>query len=120
MLQGGSLWAGILSGGLSQLKDTNAVSKGEMDKKEYAIQTTENVTGAIGIMAGIEYGAVLGTSVLPGIGTAVGAVIGGVLGDRFGRVVGHQAGSAICNNPLVQKTLQPIQNTLQPMQNAET
>jgi phage tail tape-measure protein len=102
--------AGLLSGGISQLQDTTAVTKGQMGKKEYAIQTTENVTGAVGVMAGIEYGAVLGTSVLPGIGTAVGAVVGGMLGDRVGRLVGHQTGSFICNNPVVQNTMQPMAN----------
>jgi outer membrane lipoprotein SlyB len=111
MFQGASLWAGMLSGGLSQLKDTTAVTKGQMDKKEFAIQTTENVTSALGVMAGVEYGAVLGTTILPGIGTAVGAVLGGVLGDRVGRVVGHQAGNAICNNPTVQNTIQSMQHS---------
>ena len=56
MFKGFSLWAGVISGGLAQLKDTQAVTTGHMDKKEYAIQTSQNVTGGIGIMAGIEYG----------------------------------------------------------------
>ncbi len=61
MFKGFSLWAGVISGGLAQLKDTQSVTTGHMDKKEYAIQTSQNLTGGLGIMAGIEYGAVLGS-----------------------------------------------------------
>jgi outer membrane lipoprotein SlyB len=107
IFKGGSLWGGIISGGITQLQDTNAMIKGQMDKKEYAIQTTENVTGAFGVMAGIEYGAILGTSVMPGVGTVVGSLMGGLLGDKLGRVVGNQAGTVVLNNRLVQKITEP-------------
>ncbi|PUA39171.1 hypothetical protein C8Z91_10740 [Paenibacillus elgii] len=113
MFQNGSVWTGLISGGLSQIQDTNALAKGQMKTKEYAVQTVENVTGAVGVMAGVEYGAMLGSTVLPGFGTAVGAVLGGLVGSSVGRSVGHRAGDALVNNRMVQGTLQP----LQPQQN---
>ena len=76
MFKGGSLWGGLISGGMAQLKDTQAMTSGHMNKKEYAIQTSKNLTGSIGVMAGIEYGAILGSSIFPGPGTIIGAVIG--------------------------------------------
>ncbi|MFD1773342.1 hypothetical protein [Paenibacillus rhizophilus] len=113
MFQGGSLWAGLLSAGMSQFQDTKSLQQGQMGKKEYTAQTVENVTGAVGVMAGVEYGAVLGSTVLPGVGTVVGAVLGGVLGDRVGRVVGGQAGSMISKNPLVNKVVEPVNEAIQ-------
>jgi outer membrane lipoprotein SlyB len=107
MFRGGSLWGGIISGGISQIQDTNAMIKGDLDKKEYAIQTTENVSGAFGVMAGVEYGAILGTSVMPGVGTIIGSLMGGLLGDKLGRMVGNQTGTALFNNRIVQKVSEP-------------
>jgi outer membrane lipoprotein SlyB len=59
-------------------------------------------------MSGIEYGAILGTSIMPGFGTIVGSVVGGLLGDRVGRAVGYQTGNAIFNNRMVQNVMQPM------------
>jgi outer membrane lipoprotein SlyB len=105
MLQGGSLWAGVISGGMSQIQDTRNFTNGHMGKKEYALKTTGNVTGAFGLMAGVEYGALLGTSLLPGVGTAVGSILGGLIGDRLGRTVGVQAGYALVSNPIMKKVM---------------
>jgi outer membrane lipoprotein SlyB len=102
---GGSLWGGLISGGLSQLQDTNALKEGQIDKRTYAVQTTENVTGAFGVMAGIEYGAILGSSIMPGVGTVLGSVVGGLLGDRVGRTVGHRAGDSLINSRMMQNKL---------------
>jgi outer membrane lipoprotein SlyB len=107
MFRGGSLWGGIISGGISQLRDTNAMVKGRMDKQEYAVQTTENVTGALGVMAGMEYGALLGTAAMPGVGTIVGSIMGGLLGDKLGRMVGNQTGTALFNNRMVRQAMEP-------------
>ncbi|TVY04194.1 hypothetical protein [Cohnella terricola] len=112
MFQNSSLWAGLLSGGMSQLQDTKSLKQGQMDKREYTVQTVENVTGAVGVMAGVEYGAVLGSAMMPGIGTVVGAVLGGVLGDRVGRVVGGQAGNMISQNPIVNRAVQPVEDVI--------
>jgi len=101
MLQGGSLWTGIISGGLSQIQDTRSLTAGEIDKKQYAVKTTGNVTGAFGVMAGVEYGAMLGTSLMPGVGTVVGSIIGGLLGNSLGQTIGQQAGNVLMNNQLV-------------------
>ncbi len=76
-----------------------------MHNKEYANLTTENVTGAFGVMAGIEYGAVLGSSFMPGVGTVLGAVVGGMLGDRLGRRAGTMAGTTIFNSQMAQNAL---------------
>lgn len=102
MLQGGSLWAGVISGGITQFQDTQSLMKGQMEKGNYAVKTAGNVTGAMGVMAGIEYGALWGSALLPGVGTVLGAAVGGLLGDRVGRVVGQQAGNVLFNNRTVQ------------------
>lgn len=116
MFQGGSLWGGLVSGGLSQIQDTNALKEGQINKKQYAVHTTENVTGAIGVMAGIEYGAILGTSLMPGVGTVVGSVVGGFLGDRLGRNVGQLAGTSLVNSPIMQKTMELPQENVSQLQ----
>lgn len=107
MFRGASLWAGIISGGLSQVEDTNHFRKGEMTTTQYAAHTTKNVTMAVGVMAGIEYGAVLGSALLPGVGTIVGSVVGGLVGDRVGRMVGMEAGNLMFNNR-VMNNRQPL------------
>jgi outer membrane lipoprotein SlyB len=100
MLQGGSLWGGLIAGGINQLQDTISLTKGQMEKKDFAVKTTGNVTGAFGVMAGIEYGAILGTSILPGVGTVIGSVAGALLGNSLGQTLGVQAGNALVNNRL--------------------
>src|SRR5579884_4268585 len=42
MFEGGSLWAGVLAGGLNQLQDTVAFRGGRMKKDEYAICSARN------------------------------------------------------------------------------
>ncbi|NGM82918.1 hypothetical protein G5B47_10885 [Paenibacillus sp. 7124] len=113
MFQGGSLWAGLLSGGMSQLQDTKSLQQGQLGRQEFTARTVENVTGAVGVMAGVEYGAVLGSALLPGVGTVVGATLGGFLGDRVGRIVGGQAGSMINRSQLVNKVAEPIKEAVQ-------
>jgi phage tail tape-measure protein len=107
MFQGGSLWAGVASGAMSQFQDTKNFTQGDLNRNEYAVKTAANVTGAVGVMAGVEYGALLGTSLFPGIGTAAGAIIGGLLGDRLGRAVGQQTGSVIFNGNILKNTMKP-------------
>lgn len=101
----GTLWAGAISGGIAQIKDTNALAGGEIKSNEYAAQTTTNVTGAIGLMAGLEYGAMLGSSILPGVGTVAGTILGAILGDRLGNVVGNEVGNLMFKNELVLSSL---------------
>lgn len=95
MFRGTTLWMGVISGGVSQLEDTRAFAVKEINAGQYAAHTTRNVTGAVGTMAGLEYGAVLGTILLPGVGTVAGAVLGAIVGDRLGRYVGSQAGQML-------------------------
>ncbi|MDB5083368.1 MAG: putative rane protein [Bacilli bacterium] len=95
MFESGSVITGVISGGWSQLQDTQALSKGDMQKNEYAKHTAKNVTGALGVMAGMEYGAILGSMLLPGVGTFAGTVVGGLMGNRLGRWAGVQAGSLL-------------------------
>jgi outer membrane lipoprotein SlyB len=101
-----SVWAGIISGGLSQYQDTKALQNGQIDRNQYAVHTTKNISGAAGLVAGIEYGAVLGSSLLPGVGSIVGSIFGAILGDRLGRFIGLQAGQMLFNRPYL--TPQPI------------
>jgi phage-related tail protein len=105
MLKGGSLWAGVISGGMTQIQDTRNFTNGQIGKKEYALKTTGNVTGAFGLMAGVEYGAMLGTTLLPGVGTVVGSILGGLVGDRLGRRIGVQAGNALVSNPMLKNVM---------------
>lgn len=95
MFRGTSFWTGVISGGVSQLQDTRALTSGQMNRGEYAANTTKNVTGAVGTMAGIEYGSILGTSIMPGVGTVAGAIIGAMAGDRLGRYVGWHTGNML-------------------------
>lgn len=96
-LSKGTIWAGVISGGLAQIKATSAYSNGQLNSNEYAVHTTKNVTGALGLMAGLEYGAMLGSMVFPGVGTILGTIGGAILGDRLGSSVGVQVGNALFN-----------------------
>jgi phage tail tape-measure protein len=112
IFQGGSLLGGLISGGIYQLQDTKNLKSGQMDKSQYAVQTSENVTGALGVMAGIEYGAILGTSIFPGVGTVVGSICGGLLGNTVGRKVGNQAGKMLVNNRVTQNVTNTVEEAL--------
>jgi outer membrane lipoprotein SlyB len=105
MFKGGSLWAGLISGAMSQLKDTHAMTSGNISKKDFAIETSKNITGSLGIMAGIEYGAMLGSSIFPGPGTIIGALLGSMVGNRLGIYTGHHAGHIVFNNKIVLNSL---------------
>ena len=59
LYNGVPFWSGVVSSGLAQVDDTIALSRGQLDTKNYAIHTTSNVTCGIGIMAGLEYGAII-------------------------------------------------------------
>jgi phage tail tape-measure protein len=119
MLKGGSFWAGVLTGAVTQISDTVAFMKGKMKKKDYAVQTAENISSAFGVMAGIEYGAILGSAVLPGVGTAVGSVIGGLLGDRAGRYIGQKTGNMVCNQQILKIKADKVSVTNNVMECAE-
>ncbi|MFZ3101384.1 MAG: hypothetical protein WA113_04155 [Desulfitobacteriaceae bacterium] len=95
MFSKGVLWAGAISGGIAQIKGSREYTSGKIDANEYVVQTTTNVTGALGLMAGLEYGAILGASLIPGYGSIVGTILGGILGDRLGNVVGTQVGNTL-------------------------
>jgi outer membrane lipoprotein SlyB len=112
IFQGGSLWGGLVSGGISQLKDTQSLTSGQIDKSQYAVQTSENVTGAIGVMAGMEYGAILGTTILPGVGTVVGSICGGLLGHTVGRKVGNEAGKRLVNHRITKSVTKTLDEAL--------
>ena len=111
MFEGGSLWAGIITGTVAQLQDTFALTNGKIKGGEYAANTTKNATMALGTMAGVEAGAVLGSAVMPGFGTMIGSIVGGMVGDRVGAYVGIQAGQLALHN-LGQNNAQPVPSTL--------
>jgi outer membrane lipoprotein SlyB len=99
MFKGAPLWSGILSGGISQIEDVRSYMKGEIDRKDFTVYTMRNITGAVGIMAGMEYGALVGTMVFPGIGTFVGSLIGYMVGNRIGSTIGYKTGDFLVNTP---------------------
>lgn len=94
MFSKGTLLAGAISGGINQIRGSREYTSGKIDGNEYVAHTTTNVTETIGLMAGFEYGAILGASLIPGVGAIIGTIVGGLLGDRLGNVVGVQLGSA--------------------------
>jgi hypothetical protein len=47
MFQGGSLWAGLASGAMSQFQDTKNFTQGTLDRNEYAVKTASNVKGKL-------------------------------------------------------------------------
>lgn len=95
MYRGASFWSGVVSGGISQVEDMRSYLKGDLTTQDFSVHTTRNVTGAVGIMAGMEYGAVLGSAVLPGVGTIIGSIIGFMVGNRLGTYAGHQVGTIV-------------------------
>jgi outer membrane lipoprotein SlyB len=97
MFKGAPFWSGILSGGISQIEDVRSYMKGEIDRKDLTVYTMRNITGAVGIMAGMEYGALVGTMVFPGIGTFVGSVVGYIVGNRIGSTIGYKTGDFLVN-----------------------
>ena len=94
MFSKGTLWAGAISGGIAQITGSHAYTDGKINANEYVAHTTINVSETIGLMAGLEYGAILGSSLIPGVGSVIGTILGGILGDRLGNVVGIQVGNA--------------------------
>ena len=102
----GTIWVGIIAGGMAQSKTTSAFQNGLLTRSEYAAYTTKNITGTLGLMTGIEYGALIGTTLLPGAGTVLGTIIGGVLGNGLGNTIGLELGYRFFNNQI--KKQQPI------------
>lgn len=91
-----STWIiGLLSGGLKQLKDTAAYGKKDLNGNQYTSRTTRNFTEAFGLMAGLDYGAMLGSAVLPGVGTFAGTILGAIVGERLGNRIGDEIGKSI-------------------------
>ena len=97
MFSKGTLWAGAISGGIAQIKGSREYTSGKINENEYVAHTTINVSETLGLMTGLEYGAILGSALIPGFGSIVGTILGGILGDRLGNVVGIQVGNAIIN-----------------------
>ena len=56
MIKAGSIWAGVISGAIGQLEDTKAMTSGQMNKKEYAVNTTKNITGGVGLWLELNMG----------------------------------------------------------------
>jgi phage tail tape-measure protein len=97
MFSKGTLWAGAISGGINQIRGSRDYTGGKINASEYVAHTTTNVSETLGLMAGLEYGAMLGSSLIPGVGSILGTIVGGILGDRLGNVVGVQVGNAFIN-----------------------
>ena len=68
-----------------QFEDTRAMTSGQMNRRSMPL-ILPKYSGGIGVMAGIEYGSILGTSLLPGAGTIIGAILGSMIGSRSGIV----------------------------------
>lgn len=100
MFSKGTLWAGAISGSVTLLRDAGAHRSGNLNDREYAVHTTANLTSTLGLMAGFEYGAFLGSALLPGAGTVIGTILGGILGDRLGQIIGQQAGTSLFQEPV--------------------
>lgn len=111
MFSKGTLWAGAISGGLNQIRGSREYVGGRINANEYAAQTTTNISETLGLMAGLEYGAILGSSLIPGVGSLVGTILGGIVGDRLGNVVGAQLGQAFINQERLSNSKPPLLNS---------
>ena len=66
----------------------------------------KNITGGVGVMAGIEYGAILGFIFYhQGAGTFIGALIGSVVGNRVGNYAGSKVGHIVFNHQMFPQAL---------------
>jgi outer membrane lipoprotein SlyB len=111
MFSKGTLWAGAISGGITQIKGSREYTSGKINANEYVAHTTTNVSETIGLMAGLEYGAILGASLIPGVGSIIGTILGGILGDRLGNVVGTQVGNVFINHEMLGGNVQKLRNS---------
>ena len=111
MLNKGTLWAGAISGGLTQIKGSREYTSGKIKANEYVAHTTTNVSETIGLMAGLEYGAILGSSLIPGVGPIIGTILGGIIGDRLGNAIGTQVGQAIINRESLGSPVHRLRNS---------
>ncbi|MBP0725327.1 hypothetical protein J5Y03_09000 [Bacillus sp. RG28] len=98
MHKGFIVWSAAFSGGLTLIQDLILLKNGKINNRELGVHTTRNVTETVGAVAGIEYGAMLGTSLLPGVGTIVGGFVGYVVGSRVGQTVGNGASNILFPN----------------------
>ena len=111
MFSKGTLWAGAISGGINQVRGSREYTSGKISENEYVAHTTTNVSETIGLMAGFEYGAILGASLIPGVGGIIGTIVGGILGDRLGNVVGTQVGNAYIHQKRLGSTSRKLSNS---------
>ncbi len=65
--------------------------RGNMDERQFKIDTLQNVGAATGSIGGAATGAAIG-SVVPGVGTTIGAVFGAYLGSQGGSEGGKKLG----------------------------
>ncbi|MBP1934997.1 hypothetical protein [Ammoniphilus resinae] len=91
-LSKGNAPALIVSTTLEVGKSVKRYIDGDIDSKELMVELGEKGTGIIASTYGAELGAILGTLVLPGIGTIAGSIIGGM--------VGYMAGSQLYQSTL--------------------
>jgi len=54
MFSKGTLWAGAISSGITQIKGSQEYTSGKINSKEYVANTTTNVSETIGLMAGLD------------------------------------------------------------------
>lgn len=79
-LAGSNMPAAFASFVVASKSDFIAFSKGSIDGTELAYKLGNNGVGVAGTMLGAEYGASVGTMILPGAGTVIGGLAGGMIG----------------------------------------
>lgn len=65
--------------------------RGNLDERQFKIDTLQNIGAATGSIGGAATGAAVG-SVVPGVGTTIGAVLGAYLGSQGGSEGGKKLG----------------------------
>lgn len=75
--------AAIISTGVILAKQTTKLLQGEITPEEFAINIGREGTTLASSITGSNLGAVIGTAMLPGVGTIVGGVIGGMLASML-------------------------------------
>ena len=77
---GSNVPAGMVSFGVATYGSVVDFAQGKIDASELAYDLGNGAIGVSGSMIGSQYGAALGTMIMPGVGTVAGGLVGGMVG----------------------------------------
>lgn len=79
-LGGSNFPAGMVSFGIATYGSVIDFAQGEIDASELAYDLGNGAIGVSASMLGSQYGAAVGTMIMPGLGTVAGGLVGGMIG----------------------------------------